>query len=92
MVVTNSEASAAALHRSGVRASMVHNGVELPPLAEPRADRDRLVIGTLGTVSHRKGSDLFIETADRLAGELPNAEFRMIGPCPEGSEHHWAAT
>ena len=91
VVVTNSEASAAALQMSGVEASMVHNGVELPPLAEPRRGRDRLVIGTLGTVSQRKGSDLFIATADRLSAELPDAEFRMIGPCPEGSEHDWAA-
>jgi glycosyltransferase involved in cell wall biosynthesis len=91
-VVANSERSAAALRERGVSAHAVHNGVELPELPEREASAGReLVIGTLGTVSHRKGSDLFLALADRVRRELPGAEFRMIGPCPEGSEQSWAS-
>ena len=90
-VVANSKRSASALREHGVGAHAVHNGVELPALRERAGLESRgLVVGTLGTVSHRKGSDLFLAVVDRVGRELPSTEFRMIGPCPEGSERAWA--
>jgi glycosyltransferase involved in cell wall biosynthesis len=91
VVVANSERSASALSERGLHAHAVHNGVKLPELPTRHRARGRpLVVGTLGTVSHRKGSDLFLAVADRVRRELPDVEFRMIGPCPEGSEAAWA--
>jgi glycosyltransferase involved in cell wall biosynthesis len=41
-------------------------------------------------VSHRKGSDVFLAAAARVGCEVPDVEFRMVGPCPDGSERDWA--
>jgi glycosyltransferase involved in cell wall biosynthesis len=89
-VVTNSHASAAALRAQGVEAGVIHNGLVVPGPAPPRGPRRGPVIGTLGTISHRKGSDLFLALADRIREEIPNAEFRMVGPCPGGAEASWS--
>ena len=65
-VITNSTASLTALRAAGVSASMSPYGIALPP--PPVARRDgvrRLVVGTLGTVSHRKGTDVFLRAAER---------------------------
>jgi glycosyltransferase involved in cell wall biosynthesis len=89
-VVTNSRSSERALGGRGVRARMVHQGVEPPPEPPPPPDSGPLVIGTLGTISRRKGSDVFLEAARRVREALPNTDFRMVGPRPEGSESAWA--
>ncbi len=41
-------------------------------------------------MSHRKGSDTFLKIAEHLRERMPDAEFRMVGPRPEGSERAWA--
>ncbi len=90
-VVTNSSASVGALERRGIRAHKVHYGIEVPPDPPAAAPSGSpLVVGTLGTVSERKGSDVFLAVARMVREQLPDAEFRMIGPCPEGSERVWA--
>jgi glycosyltransferase involved in cell wall biosynthesis len=90
VVVTNSARSLAALRARGVRAQMSHYGIQPPERPPDPPERERFVVGTLGTVSPRKGSDVFLEVARRVRERLPRAEFRMIGPCPEGSERPWA--
>jgi glycosyltransferase involved in cell wall biosynthesis len=89
-VVTNSETSVAALLARNVPARMIHYGIEVPPAPEPPSADPPFVVGTLGTVSPRKGSDVFLAAARIVRRELPEAEFRMIGPCPDGSERAWA--
>jgi glycosyltransferase involved in cell wall biosynthesis len=89
-VIGNSQATVLALQRRGVPARLNYNGVRLPDDAKAPSRDGRLVIGTLGTVSRRKGSDLFLAAARRLQAKLPSAEFRMIGPCVEGPERSWA--
>jgi glycosyltransferase involved in cell wall biosynthesis len=88
-VIGISHASVAELRRRGLDPLIVPNGVPLPePAPPPRADR--LVVGTLGTVCRRKGSDLFVAAAKRVRGELPEAQFRLIGPPVAGPERAWA--
>jgi glycosyltransferase involved in cell wall biosynthesis len=90
-VVAPSSAAVAALQAHGVDARVVYNGVDPPASAPAQAkDNDRLVVGTLGTVCRRKGSDLFLAAAERVAQSLPDVEFRMIGPIVEGGERSWA--
>lgn len=90
-VLTNSQASLDALIRARVDARMSYYGIDLPPSPPPRPDRgSRLVVGTLGTVSHRKGSDVFLEAAERVGRETTGIEFRIVGPVPDGSEREWA--
>jgi glycosyltransferase involved in cell wall biosynthesis len=90
VVVTNSTRSVEALRARGVTAHMVHYGIQPPAVRPEPPERDRFVVGTLGTVSPRKGSDVFLDVARRVRELLPHAEFRMIGPCPDGSERPWA--
>jgi glycosyltransferase involved in cell wall biosynthesis len=86
-VVTVSAASAGALRRHGVEAAIVPNGVDLPRAgAAAPGRRGELVVGTLGTVSARKGSDVFLELARRVGRERGDVEFRMVGPLPAGRE------
>ena len=49
-----------------------------------------MVVGTAGTVSRRKGSDLFVEAAAGLTGRLPGAEFRLAGELAPGPDESWA--
>jgi glycosyltransferase involved in cell wall biosynthesis len=90
-VVAPSNAAVKALRAHQVDAQVVYNGVD-SPARSPARDRidDRVVVGMLGTVCRRKGSDLFLEAADRVARVLPTVEFRMIGPIVEGPERGWA--
>src|SRR5205807_1576638 len=90
-VVAPSNAAAAALRARHVETQVIYSGVG-PPACPParRRANDRLVVGTLGTVCRRKGSDLFLAAVDRVARMLPGVEFRMIGPIVEGAEHSWA--
>ena len=90
-VVGISEASTAELRRRGLRPLVVPNGVPLPdPLPPPVPRSGGPVIGTIGTVCRRKGSDLFVEAARRVRAQLPDAEFRLIGPLVVGPERDWA--
>jgi glycosyltransferase involved in cell wall biosynthesis len=90
-VVAPSNAAAAALRAHHVDAQVVYNGVEAPAHSTARGKTaDRLVVGMLGTVCHRKGSDLFVAAAERVTRLLPNVEFRMIGPIVDGAGQSWA--
>jgi glycosyltransferase involved in cell wall biosynthesis len=91
--IAPSVASAAALATRGVRARVIPNGVELPATHGQRDGTKRpLVIGTLGTISRRKGSDVFVDAAREVMAELDPSEvhFRMIGPPAPEPERAWA--
>ncbi len=90
-VITNSAASQRALVGRGIAAHMVHYGIDLPELSRRRrTELGDLVVGTLGTISHRKGSDVFLAAAERVQTQLPGIQFRMVGPRPDGPEREWA--
>jgi glycosyltransferase involved in cell wall biosynthesis len=91
LVMAVSRSSAAALSRHGTATVVVPNGVAAPasPLRRPQGN-GRLVVGTLGTVSRRKGSDLFLAAARLVQREEPRVEFRMVGPLASGPEERWA--
>lgn len=94
-VIANSAASVAALRREGVSARLVYNGVQLPDPVPVRQRQDtRVIVGVLGTISRRKGTDLFVAAA-RAVRESPAArgleiDFRMVGSMVEGPERGWA--
>jgi len=90
VVVAVSAAAARNLERQGIAAIVVPNGVRLPPSAQPRGRRTPLVVGTLGTVSRRKGTDVFLAAADRLRERGLPLEFRIVGPSAAGPESGWA--
>ena len=66
-----------------------------PPAAYEAAIRDRpnpFVVGTVGVVSRRKGSDLFVAAAERLRSTHPEIEFRMIGSPTDPLDKTWGET
>jgi glycosyltransferase involved in cell wall biosynthesis len=92
-VMVPSEATAAGLPAAKRAAAVVHTGIEVPPEAVAEAEGRRgtgaaAVIGVLGTVSRRKGTDVFVEAAALLGnGDL---DLRICGQPIEGAERAWA--
>jgi glycosyltransferase involved in cell wall biosynthesis len=90
-VVAVSEACAAPLRRAGrAPVTVVPNGV---PAAEPglAPAPGGPVIGTVGVVSPRKGTDVFLAMAQHVARYRPDARFVVLGPDAEGRDAPYAA-
>lgn len=47
-------------------------------------------VGTVGVISTRKGSDLFVEAARRLLAESDAFSFEMVGAPDDAAERRWA--
>jgi glycosyltransferase involved in cell wall biosynthesis len=56
----------------------IHNGVPAAPRAQPAPDT--FVVGTIGHVSRTKGTDVFLEAAERALGIRPDLRFELVGP------------
>ena len=89
-VVAVSNAAASALGRRRVEATVVHPAVPMPEAAPRERREGRLVVGTLGTVCRRKGSELFVAAAERVRRQRDGLEFRMAGGLVVGGERAWA--
>ena len=90
-VVTVSQASAGRLSGNGRSPRIVHGGSPVPERpAEIRSGPRPFRIGTVGVVSSRKGSDLFVEAARRLLADPERYAFEMVGPPNEELERDWA--
>jgi glycosyltransferase involved in cell wall biosynthesis len=87
-----SRASAQAFAAGRLRPRVVHESAVVP--ARPRPPRrpgDPLVIGTVGWVCERKGTDLFLDVARRVRAQRPEVEVRLVGPTtPDSPDHRWA--
>jgi glycosyltransferase involved in cell wall biosynthesis len=93
-VIAPSRASAQALARGRRVPNVVHEPGEIPdelPPRAPRSDGDPLVVGSIGIVSHRKGSDLFVEAAERVLRRRSDVAFKLVGSIEDGPEAAWAA-
>lgn len=89
-VVAVSQASAEPLRAGGVPACVVTAGVAAAPARRERRAGRRVVVGMLGTVCERKGSDLFVDAARAVLGRRADAEFRIVGPLAPGAGEPWA--
>ncbi len=91
-VITVSDAVAAALRRQGVpgeRIERIYNAVDVDALQEaarPGAIRRELdvgadapLVGCIGQIALRKGQDLFLDAAARVATEFADAHFVIAG-------------
>jgi len=90
-LIAVSRASAAALALPGSEPRIVYEGAPLP--AEPRSrdgGSERMIVGTVGVISSRKGSDLFVEAARLVGARTDQIEFRMIGAPTDVLEQDWA--
>lgn len=75
---------------------VLHNAVDIDSFAKGRSIRreiglkdDEIVIGTVAQVGYRKGSDLFLDTAERLLGKDANLRFVMVGPQAVGEAEYF---
>jgi glycosyltransferase involved in cell wall biosynthesis len=89
-VAAVSDAAATALRRWGVETTLVYPGTPTPRAIRAPRRNGRLVIGTLGTICRRKGSDLFLAAAESVRSEREDIEFRMAGSVVPGGEQEWA--
>jgi len=71
---------------------VVHESAVVPPAPRPpRRPGDPLVVGTVGWVCERKGTDVFLDVARRVRAAMPDVELRLVGPTTPGShDHAWA--
>jgi glycosyltransferase involved in cell wall biosynthesis len=73
------------------RIGYVSYGIPLEPFTRPGPDMrsalgippDARVIGLVGSITPRKGPDLFVQAALRLAAAFPDVHFLLAGDAPE---------
>jgi glycosyltransferase involved in cell wall biosynthesis len=91
-LVAVSQACGERLAGSGSRPRIVFESAPIPPSALRRPPASgRSVVGTVGVVSRRKGSDTFVEAARLVKAETREVEFEMIGPITDPLDADWAA-
>jgi glycosyltransferase involved in cell wall biosynthesis len=61
-----------------------------PPSERARPVSGRATVGTIGTISPRKGSDLFLAAARLIRDARDDVDFRMIGDHRFSRERAWA--
>ena len=90
-VVAVSSAGADHLTHGTFRPRVVYGGA--PSLDEAVAIRDRspVVVGTIGVVSRRKGTDLFVEAARLVKAQRTDIEFTLVGAASEPLDAEWAS-
>lgn len=90
-VVGVSQACAARLAGGGKPVRVVYESAPIPDRPPHRFPRPgHTVVGTVGVVSTRKGSDVFVEAARLVREREPGVEFRMVGAATDELEVAWA--
>jgi glycosyltransferase involved in cell wall biosynthesis len=90
-LVAVSKASGASFARNGTSPRIVYEAAPIPeePVRlreEPRPFR----VGTVGVISTRKGSDIFVEAARRVTSTRDDVTFHMVGAPTDVLETDWA--
>ena len=89
-LVAVSRACGERLAAGGPMPRIVYEAAPLPDEPAPvRGHPDPFVIGTVGVISRRKGSDVFVEAARRALAEAPGVEFRLVGGLTDILEVEW---
>ena len=77
----------------GQRTEILYNPVDIDYFAGGQSIRSKLnlsediyVVGTVAQICHRKGVDIFLETADKILEKCPNTKFLIVGPDAIGEE------
>lgn len=78
------------------RSVVLHNAVDIDHFSSGHSIRqelglkaDDVVIGTVAQVGHRKGSDLFLDTAERVLASGRHVTFLMVGPQAVGEADYF---
>jgi len=90
-VVAVSNASAAPLRLNGRTPRIVYEGTPVPErVAEIRTEPRPFVVGTVAVVSTRKGSDTYVDAAQRVLSKSDAIRFEMVGAPNDAIERDWA--
>jgi glycosyltransferase involved in cell wall biosynthesis len=85
-----SEACARSYATGGWAPRVVHGGAPIPDAAvTPRSDPRPFVFGTVGVLSQRKGTDLFVAAAERVRRVRDDVEFRLVGAAADPLDRQW---
>lgn len=88
--VAVSQACADSYETGGWSPTVVHGAAPLPTeRCEIRRDPKPFVVGTVGVISRRKGTDVFVEAAERLRTTNPGIELHMIGSPTDPLDRRW---
>ncbi len=89
-LVAVSQASAGALANGGPLPRIVYEGSPVPEQTVPVRDAPRpFVVGCLGVISTRKGSDVFVAAAEQVLSRTDRIEFRLAGGLTDLLEADW---
>lgn len=76
----------------GAPPPIVYESSPLPPPAPDRPADGPRVVGAVGSISPRKGTDLFVEAAARVLARQPDVRFELVGRNTPGPHHAWGET
>ena len=87
-----SGACAAQLAIGGWHPHVVDEGAEYPPepVAGARESRESPLVASVGVISRRKGSDVFVDAAALVLAERPDVRFRLVGSPTDPLDAEWA--
>lgn len=89
-VVAVSDACGDTVRTGPRRPRVIRNGVPVPAKTARREEDGALTIGTVGVISRRKGSDVFVRAA-RIARERnPHLRFELVGAPTDPLDAEWA--
>ena len=89
-LVAVSQASAGALANGGPLPRIVYEGSPVPEQTVPIREAPRpFVVGCLGVISTRKGSDVFVAAAEQVLSRTDRIEFRLAGGLTDLLEADW---
>lgn len=92
LTVAASEACAASYAANGWVPEVVHEAAPIPTKAAPIRESPRpFVVGTVGVVSKRKGTDIFVEAARQVLTQDQGIEFRLVGEPTDPLDRDWGA-
>jgi glycosyltransferase involved in cell wall biosynthesis len=80
-------------YAGSTRVLRVYNGLPDEAFEDPKSylATDRLLVGTVGTSSMRKGTDVFLDAARDILADCPDVDFLHIGTPPGESKAFVAA-
>jgi glycosyltransferase involved in cell wall biosynthesis len=89
-IVAVSRASAEPYGRGGRLPAIVHESSPVPARpVEIREAPDPFVVGSIGVISRRKGSDVFVEAARRAGAMRDGLEFHLAGSPTDPLDAEW---
>ena len=89
-VGTVSMAAARRFAGDGPLPDLVRTGVPIPESLAPRPQHpEQPLVGTIGMVGERKGTDLFLDAAQEVRRSRPDVRFRIVGDVLDGPGIEW---